>query len=156
MSPGAPLLVSRRIWWILQIVLGGIFVYAGLAKVVDPIRFASSLLGYQIIPVSLVRPLVIAMPWVEIGLGGLLIIGKYPRIVSGFLVGLLSLFTLLIMYAMSQGWIIDCGCFGSPRPANGQKVLENIVMLLIALRFYFYPTMIIPITEWRQLLGGAR
>ena len=143
----------RWIWLGLQLLLGFIFCYAGVSKLLDTLRFTASLLGYQIIPIGLIRPLVIGLPWIEIGLGGLLIFGQYPRFTAGSIAGLLLLFTVMVGYALSQGWIVDCGCFGTPRPADGQKIFENGLMFLVALRFYQKPELVRPFSEWKQMVA---
>jgi uncharacterized membrane protein YphA (DoxX/SURF4 family) len=145
---------QRRIAFGLQVILGGIFVYAGISKLLDPLRFSASILGYQLIPVGLVRPIVYGMPWIEIGLGSLFFVGKYPRFSAGGIAILLAIFTLMLAYALSQGWIIDCGCFGKPRPVDGSKIVENLIMVLIALRFYLNPALMVPMPEWRSLVEG--
>ena len=142
----------RWMWLAFQLLLGVIFCYAGVSKLLDTLRFTSSLLGYQIIPLGLIHPLVVTLPWIEIGLGGLLIFGQYPRFTSGSIAVLLLLFTVMVTYAVSQGWLIDCGCFGSPRPADGQKIFENGVMFLVALRFCMKPGLVRPFSEWKQML----
>ncbi|NBV42574.1 DoxX family membrane protein [bacterium] len=134
-----------------QVVLSGIFIYAGIAKLWDPLRFASSILGYQIIPVSLVRPIVWVLPWIEIFAGLALITGWKVKQAAGTIAAMLVVFTLLLIYAISQGWIIDCGCFGKPHPADWQKVLENLAMLMVAVGFTKYPESARSPKEWRNL-----
>lgn len=52
----------RWVWLGLQLFLGVLFCYAGVSKLIDPLRFSSSLLGYQILPMVMIRPLVFAIP----------------------------------------------------------------------------------------------
>lgn len=148
---GAP--ETRR--WIglgCQLVLGIIFVYAGVSKLMDSLRFTASLLGYQIIPLMMIKPLSVVMPWVEVCVGMLMVFGAYPRFTSGTIAGLLGLFTIMIIFALSQGWIIDCGCFGSARPADWGKVVENLVMAAVAVGFYRNPNWVTPYSEWKTWL----
>ncbi len=133
-----------------QVVVGGLFAYAGISKVLDPLRFASSLLGYQIIPVGIVRPIVLLLPWIEITLGVLFLTGRYVQQVAIGLAGLLTVFTGLLIIALLNGWVIDCGCFGAPRPVDLQKILENIAMLGCTVCFARYPTLGIKIESWRE------
>ena len=116
----------------IQLGVGGLFVYAGMAKWLDPLRFASSLLGYQVFPMAIIYWIVWLFPWVEVGVGVAMILGVYPRVTGGAVVALLTVFTLLVSYAYTQNLVIDCGCFGAPRPVNGQKILENLAMMMAA------------------------
>ncbi|NDC83430.1 hypothetical protein EB093_07210 [bacterium] len=141
-------------WGVLsiQIGLGALFIYAGVTKLLDPLRFEASILGYQIIPLWLVGPIRTVMPWIEIILGLSLVMGWRPQLTSGALATLLIIFTILVVFAIANGWIVDCGCFGSPHPADGWKVVQNGVMLGITILFNRYPQLVRPYQEWKLWL----
>ena len=97
----------------LAVLAGAVFVYAGIAKVADPIRFASDINNYQIIPWSIGVRLAFYLPWLEI-LCGLALITR--RLYSGalsILLGLMLIFIGATIVAKARGIDITCGCFGA-------------------------------------------
>lgn len=121
---------------LIQLGMGALFVYAGLGKIMDPFRFSASLLGYQIIPMGLIDWITPLFPWVEITLGLAMILGLARRLVGLGMVLCMVVFTLLIGYAYYHNLVIDCGCFGAPRPVDGQKIIENLLMLVASMAWW--------------------
>jgi len=63
-------LSSRNILYrIGGLVLGGIFIYAGAIKALDPIRFANDIDNYKILPWAIGVRLAFYLPWLEIFCG---------------------------------------------------------------------------------------
>jgi putative oxidoreductase len=60
---------SIVVLWMLEVVLGGLFVYAGLQKYLHLYEFAEAVLAYQLLPPSLVGATAAILPWVEITAG---------------------------------------------------------------------------------------
>lgn len=91
-------------------ILGGIFIYAGTTKLLDPMVFATMIDAYGIAPDSLVMPVAITLPLLEVmaGIGLLFDI----RGSLALIVGMLVLFVAILWYAIWAGLDIDCGCFG--------------------------------------------
>jgi len=57
-------LPSRNILWrIVALIIGGIFIYAGAIKAMDPVGFASDIDNYKILPWSLAVRLAFYLPW---------------------------------------------------------------------------------------------
>ena len=99
-------------WRILAIVVGALFVYAGVLKVWDPIHFASDIENYHVLPWSFNVRLAFYLPWLEIICGLALI---FRRLYSGalaFLLVLLLVFIGVSIAAKARGIDITCGCFG--------------------------------------------
>jgi len=97
----------------LAVLAGAVFVYAGIVKVADPMRFASDINNYQIIPWSIGVRLAFYLPWLEI-LCGLALITR--RLYSGalsILLGLMLIFIGATIVAKARGIDITCGCFGA-------------------------------------------
>ena len=94
-------------------VAGAIFIYAGVVKVTDPIRFATDISHYQIIPWPVGARLAFYLPWLEIICGLALI---FRRLYDGALLITLALIVLFIgatIAARARGIDIACGCFGN-------------------------------------------
>ena len=97
----------------LAVLAGAVFVYAGIVKVADPMRFASDIKNYQIIPWLIGVRLAFYLPWLEI-LCGLALITR--RLYSGalsILLGLMLIFIGATIVAKARGIDITCGCFGA-------------------------------------------
>ncbi len=102
--------VVRRI---VAFLIGAVFVYAGAIKVADPMRFATDIGNYAMIPWPLGVRVAFYLPWLEI-LCGLALI--FHRLFSGALAltGLLLLvFIGATIWARAHGINVACGCFGT-------------------------------------------
>ena len=82
------------IWRILDLIVGGIFVYAGAIKALDPVQFANNIDNYKTLPWFISVRLAFYLPWLEMlcGLalifrflyrGGLSIVGALTLIFIG-------------------------------------------------------------------------
>ena len=94
-----------------QIALGAVFVAAALPKVVDPPAFAHMIYNYRLVPGGLVNALALLMPWLELLVGILLIVGVWRR--EAALVAVLALLVFMgaIGWNLARGHAVDCGCF---------------------------------------------
>lgn len=91
---------------------GGVFIYAGLLKALDPAQFAQDIALYRMVPAALVAPLALYLPSLEILAGGALALGRWRQ---GALLVLLTLslaFLAAVGIAWARGLDISCGCFG--------------------------------------------
>jgi len=61
----------------LRAVLGGVLIYAGVLKMLDPLAFADSIYGFQIVPRELISLVALSLPPFEILLGLALILGGF-------------------------------------------------------------------------------
>ena len=93
-------------------IVGGIFIYAGVIKALDPIRFASDIDNYKILPWAVGVRLAFYLPWLEILCGLALIARHLYRGGLSILTALASIFILATIAAMIRGLDITCGCFG--------------------------------------------
>jgi uncharacterized membrane protein YphA (DoxX/SURF4 family) len=97
----------------LEIALGLVFLAAGVLKIADPIAFAVSLALQRVLPLSLIGPVAILLPWVEVVAGLALIATRRYRDAAGWLIlSLLIPFTVVIVVSMTRGTGDSCGCFG--------------------------------------------
>lgn len=134
---------------IARVVLGGIFLFAGVAKAMEIQGFAAEIGAYQMLPRALWLPLAAILPFVEIIVGIYLIIGlklKWVSIVTG---GMIVMFLIGIISAMMRHLNIDCGCFGNASLAgigalketvSGWKVAQDVFWLAMAVLVFFVPS----------------
>jgi uncharacterized membrane protein YphA (DoxX/SURF4 family) len=123
-----------------RVVLAGVWAYAGLTKIADPDAAARAVRAYQIFPESLVKPIAWGLPFVEVGLAVLLLIGLACRPAAWVSAVLFAAFIAMIASAWIRGLSIDCGCFGGGGATNGvdaakyaQEVARDVVLLGLAL-----------------------
>ncbi|MEJ2672126.1 MAG: MauE/DoxX family redox-associated membrane protein [Deltaproteobacteria bacterium] len=123
----------------LEVILGGLFVYAGLEKVLHPYEFAEAALAYRLLPQILIGVVVAVLPWVEIVAGLSLVTGLKRRSGLVILWGLLSVFLVLILVTMARGLKIDCGCgFFSQRQVGSLALLEDLFLLAWSAGLYWW------------------
>ncbi len=152
-------LTETRLNWFglfARLTLGGVIFVAGALKVTTPYKSAAAMRAYELLPISIANFFGYVLPWFEVGLGALLILGVATRL-SGFIAGSLMIaFILAIASAWARGLSIDCGCFGGGgQVAPGEtKYLQEIVrdFGLAFLGFYLYWR---PHTKW-ALEPGSR
>src|SRR5713226_4663173 len=103
--------ILRPIALLLRIALGGIFVYAAWSKLKDPwALFAMAIDSYRVLPLWAVEWLARTLPWIELLIGALLIVGRWMRISTAATSLLLLVFFSLMVRAYVKGLEINCGC----------------------------------------------
>ncbi len=106
-------LPSRNILWrIVALIIGGIFIYAGVMKIFDPVGFANDIDNYKILPWALTVRLAFYLPWLEILCGLAVILDLLYRGGLLILTMLISIFIIASVIAKARGLDITCGCFG--------------------------------------------
>jgi putative oxidoreductase len=107
-----PSTIPRFIRRIAEFIVGCIFIYAGVLKALDPIRFASDIDNYKILPWAISVRLAFYLPWLEILCGLALIVRRLYLGGLSILTALASIFILATIAAKIRGLDITCGCFG--------------------------------------------
>jgi len=124
-------------WFILivRVVIGLIFIVAGAAKVGHAAEFAAQIAGFRILPQVVIAPMALALPFLEILLGGYLIIGLFTRAAAWIAVILFATFDLAIASAVVRGMTVSCGCFGpnDKTVTTWAEVARDAVFVLLAL-----------------------
>ena len=133
-------LPSRNILWrIVGLIIGGIFIYAGVIKAMDPVGFANDIDNYKILPWPLTVRLAFYLPWLEILCGLAVILGLLYRGGLLILTMLISIFIIASVIAKARGLDITCGCFGHASKYVsffGHLALDLVLLaLLVALWF---------------------
>jgi putative oxidoreductase len=105
-------LFRRNVYRIVGLIVGGIFIYAGVIKVMDPIGFARDIDNYHMLPWALSVRLAFYLPWLEVFCGLGILCGLFYR--GGLLIlnALICIFIIASIVAKARGLDITCGCFG--------------------------------------------
>src|ERR1700736_6984605 len=102
----------KTLWRIVAIIMGGLFIYAGIVKVIDPAEFARDIDNYKILPWQVSVVFGLYLPWVEILCGLALSARVLYRGGAFILTALMALFIVITILAKARGLDISCGCFG--------------------------------------------
>ena len=111
---------------VLRMVLGAIFVYAAYTKLSEPWQlFAAGIRSYEVLPNQAADLLARTLPWFELAVGLLLIVGRWLRVSTLAMSGLLVVFFSLMVRAYAKGQTIDCGCFGPGETISWKTLLRD-------------------------------
>ncbi len=135
-----------------RILVAALLLTAGLIKAGASEGFAITIAGFSILPPGAVTAFAIGLPWVEIVAGIFLLIPRTVRLGAALASGLFAAFILAIAWALSQGLIVDCGCFGESPPSRERMVntlLRDVALLAISLGLTFRRRPANPVSENR-------
>lgn len=130
-----------------RLYLGAIFLLACWHKLVEPGAFAVDIATYQIVPLALINPMAIVLPWVELAAGIMLILGLRTRAGALLIAGMMAMFLVAICIALAKGLDMSCGCFASQGaaedPISWRTIVRDGAWLLLALY--------VLVVDWRPL-----
>ena len=150
MLASSPFNFRRAVIWIGRLVLGGIFVYAGIPKIFFPntqlwpmfvlrfsistnlATFAEQVESYKLLSPAGVAFVAHTLPFAEILLGLLLLIGWGLRIWASLVTLLMLGFLTLVTRAYLLHMNINCGCFAIPEPLTIKTVIRDSLFALLA------------------------
>jgi len=128
-----------------RLILGAVLLVAGALKVPNLPKSAMAVRAYEMLPIPMANFLGYTLPWIEIGLGLLLIVGVTVKI-SGALGALTMLaFIIAIAQAWARGLSIDCGCFGGGGTIDPEdtkylsEIIRDIGLMGLGIFLYLYP-----------------
>ena len=132
----------KFVWRIVGLVVGGVFIYAGVVKAFDPIRYASDIDNYKILPWAMSVRLAFYLPWLEIFCGIALIARRLYVGGLSLLTALVLIFLVATIAAKVRGLDITCGCFGhaSQNWSFSGHLALDLVILAALLALYFKVT----------------
>lgn len=149
--------ISEVVGLVARLALGGVLLVAGALKVGNPLGAARAVQGYDVLPFEVARWVGYALPWVEIAVGLLLVLGLFTR--AAALVG--GLFMLAFVVGIAQAWArgltIDCGCFGGggqvaeSQTRYGREIARDAALALAAGWLVWRPRTVLSLD--RALLG---
>ena len=128
-----------------RLILGGVLLVAGALKVGNLQKSAMAVRAYELLPTTIANFLGYVLPWLEIGLGLLLILGVAVSISGLFGAIIMFAFIIAIAQAWARGLSIDCGCFGGGGPIDPSqtKYLSEIIRVLgllgVGIFLYYFP-----------------
>jgi len=126
--------------------LAAVWLVAGGVKVGDLAGSGRAVAAYRLMPFELARVVGAALPFIELALGVLLLVGLATRFAGAVSAALLAVYIVGISAAWARGLSIDCGCFGGGgQLAAGQHpnylpdILRDIGLLLASAFLVVWP-----------------
>jgi uncharacterized membrane protein YphA (DoxX/SURF4 family) len=143
MLQSSPFNLRRVVIWVGRLILGGVFVYAGISKIFFPnayiwpmfvlkfsistnlATFAQQVESYKLLSSAGVDFVAHTLPFTEILLGLLLLIGWGLRIWASLATLIMLGFLTVVTRAYLLHMNIECGCFGTPEPLTIKTVFRD-------------------------------
>ena len=128
------LLISR-------IILGALFIYASIDKIMHPLAFAQVIYQYRLTPPDLINFFAVILPWMEL-LAGLFLIVGYRVKSSSLVINILLVFFIIVLTITAiRGINVACGCFSTSTAVKSNlvlRIIEDIGMLLLGLHILLF------------------
>ena len=128
-----------------RLTLGGVLFIAGYLKVSAPDKSQMAVRAYEMLPISVANALGLILPFAEVAIGALLILGSLTRAMAALGGFTMVIFIIAISQAWARGLNIDCGCFGgggAVEPGQTkylQEILRDTGLALLAAYLIRYP-----------------
>ena len=126
--------------------LAGVFLAAGGAKVGDLAASVRAVHAYDLLPYTASKVVGATLPFVEIAVGLLLLVGFATRLAAAVSAALMLVFVGGIASVWARGLRIDCGCFGGGgelaadrSPSYGWEIARDVALLAMAGYLLFRP-----------------
>ncbi|HTF47044.1 MAG TPA: MauE/DoxX family redox-associated membrane protein [Pseudonocardia sp.] len=146
--------------------LAAVWIISGGIKAVDPDQTYVAVKAYDVLPAPGVAAVAAALPWFELALGLLLLLGVGIRLVGGISAAVLLLFIAGVSQAWVRGLHIDCGCFGGggdvapDQTSYGTELLRDTGFLVLAAWLIIRPRTLFALDDVltrgdRESVGGG-
>lgn len=143
-----------------RLILGIVLIVAGAAKVPNPELSRRAVQAYEILPYDLAGLVGVVLPYVEVLVGALLVIGLFTRFAAIVSTVLMVAFVIGISQAWARGLQIDCGCFGGggalavgEEPSYVADLLRDAGLVVLGAWLIWRPRSLASLD--RRLFGGA-
>jgi uncharacterized membrane protein YphA (DoxX/SURF4 family) len=122
---------------LLRVLLGAVFIWASVPKILNPQSFADIVANYRILSPALVNPAAVILPWIEALCGVCLITGRLVRGSALIFVALMATFLTVTAFNIYRGLDVNCGCFSvSAQEARGSQIINlgrNFLLLVVGI-----------------------
>ena len=119
-----------------------VFLFACIHKILVPEDFAVDVATYEILPIVLVNPTAIAMPFVEAAAGLLLLVGFRTKGAALLIALMMLVFTAAVSIALAKGLNMSCGCFASKGaaldPISWKTIFRDSGWLLLSMYIFVF------------------
>jgi putative oxidoreductase len=135
-----------------RLYLAAIFLFACYHKLLNPGSFALDIATYQILPLSLINPMAIILPWIELFAAIMLLVGFRSRAAALLTSGMMLMFTVAIFIAVAKGLDMSCGCFAAQGaaddPISWRSILRDLGWLGLSLYVFVFDRNPLGLDRW--------
>lgn len=128
--------------------LAVVMLLAAVPKLMDPPGFAQTVFAYGLLPMALVAPLALTLPWLEALTAMGLVLGIARRSAAALILLLMLVFMGGLGFNLAKGNPVDCGCFGASKVQRTREqrlfdmkmaLLRDLGLALLALHSLLAP-----------------
>jgi uncharacterized membrane protein YphA (DoxX/SURF4 family) len=132
---------NRYLSFFFRIALGLVFIISGAGKLAEGTAFVDLVEETNILPHSLARAYGTALPYVEIVIGALLVLGLLSRFAAG--IGVLTALSFIVGNGtrLYRGLYGECGCFGNIaylQFSTRDALIIDVVLLIMAIQILMH------------------
>jgi uncharacterized membrane protein YphA (DoxX/SURF4 family) len=135
------LLSNKYLTFCMRLLLGVVFCYAAIDKIIHIDQFARAIYYYHILPGWAVNILAIFMPMLEMVAGLALILGIWPRGAVALIAAMLVMFIVALTIVYLRGIDINCGCFSTSDRGKSSAITliwRDLLLLLACVQVFFF------------------
>ena len=132
---------NRYLTFKLRLLLGFVFCYAAIDKIVHIDQFARAIYYYHVLPGWAINFLAIFLPMVEMVAGLALILGIWPRGAVALIGAMLVMFIVALAIVYVRGIDINCGCFSTSDKGKSSAITliwRDLLLLLACIQVFFF------------------
>jgi uncharacterized membrane protein YphA (DoxX/SURF4 family) len=134
---------------IARLTLGGVLFAAGFLKIDKIHESQMAVRGYEMFPTAISNAFGLFLPFVEVIIGTLLILGALTRAMAALGGLIMFAFVIAVAQAWARGLNIDCGCFGGGgEVAEGETKYLQVILRDIGLAFLAAYLIRYPLTKF--------
>ncbi len=135
------LISNKYLTFAMRLLLGTVFCYAAIDKIVHIDQFARLIYYYHILPGWAINIMAVFMPMVEMVAGLALILGIWPRGATVLIGAMLVMFLVALTIVYLRGIDINCGCFSTSvrgKSSAMNLILRDIPLLLACIQIFCF------------------
>ena len=151
--------------WIARIICGGLFIYSGFVKAIDPwgtlFKIEEYLAAFgTTLPFAILRLVVFALCAVEFIVGCFLLMGCFRKSCPIFAALIMAFMLPLTLWVAIENPVADCGCFGDAlKISNWFTFWKNVVLsatIIFLIRFNLKGICLItPAFQWLAVVASG-
>lgn len=135
-----------------RLLTGATLLLAGIAKMRNgQSRFLQTIIGFDLVPKSVAAILARYLPWIEVLVGALLVVGLFSQTAALTAFGLFFLFSAVITASLLRGKENDCGCLGKLSPVQWRLVYRNVFLMGLLPLVYAFSGGALALDGWLKI-----
>lgn len=136
--------MKPKIFFLLRVLVGGVFVYSGLVKLNAPYeQTLATVRAFELTGPWMTEVVARSLPWIELVAGAHFVLGLWTKQAGGVLMAASASFLFAVASALWRKLPLeDCGCFGEAvsLPLWATAVVDAVLLTALVglLRLYYF------------------